>query len=88
MLDKKFIIVSKLRGKHDSFNALGHEIHITRFILLDLLQKNKITNDSVIVTVYKDRKFLYENLFQHVIDWDEFIKIYLDKVDTLDLTYY
>ncbi len=88
MFDKKFIIVSRLRDEHDSFNALGHEIHITRYILLDLLQKNKITNDYVIVTVNLERKILYENLFNNIIDWNEYKNKYEGKVEFLDLTYY
>jgi hypothetical protein len=76
---------------HISANALGHEIHLTRFILFDLLQKNIIDTDSIIVTLSKDRFFLYENIFKNIISWDIFINKNI-KDDTIykvfDLTYY
>jgi len=86
-----YIIVSKKCSNygHSFENALGHEIHLTRFMLFDLLQKNVINLDSTIVTLYEDRFFLYNKTFRNIITWDEYVNN--KKTDTnteIDLTYY
>ena len=43
-----FIILSKIANSHEFVNPLGHEIHLTRYILFDLLQKNLI-NENVFI---------------------------------------
>jgi hypothetical protein len=69
-----YIIVSKKEEKyHSGFSALGHEIHLSRYILCDMLNKNFITKNDTIVTLNIDRKFLYSNLFENIISCDEFI---------------
>jgi hypothetical protein len=69
-----YIIVSKKDGiYHTGFSALGHEIHLGRYILCDMLSKNYITKDDIIVTYNIDRKFLYSNLFDNIISYEEFI---------------
>lgn len=47
--------------------CLGHEIHMTRYVLFDMLVQNRVTTDDVIVTL-KDRRFLYTQIFSNVID--------------------
>lgn len=51
-------------------HALGDEIHMHRNILLDLLDKNIITNQIVIYCLL-DRKFLYSNIFDNVYCYEE-----------------
>lgn len=53
--------------------CLGHDLHLTRIIILDLLNKEKInSNDTIIVT--KDRQFMYENIFKNIITYNEFVE--------------
>jgi len=90
-MEKTYIIVSKKdpNFEHGFTNPLGHEIHITRFILMDLLQKKKISEESIIVTLKEDRFFLYNNIFNHVIDWYSYQNIIkLDCDVEVDLTFY
>jgi len=86
-----YIIVSKkctIYG-HGFVNPLGHEIHLTRFILFDLLQKNMINLECTIVTLYEDRFFLYNKTFKNIITWDEYVNNKkTDKNIEIDLTYY
>ena len=51
---------------------LGHELFFTRKILLLLLYNNLINKNVTIVTLYNDRKFLYENYFNNVITYKEY----------------
>jgi hypothetical protein len=46
-------------------HALGDEIHMHRNILLNMLEKNIITNEIVIYCL-EDRSFLYSNIFKNV----------------------
>ena len=88
---KNYIILSKEYEngiQHTCSNALGHEIHITRFILFDLFQKNIINSDYIIVTLYEDRFFLYDNIFKNVITWNDFKNNNHQDKDILDLTHY
>jgi len=69
-------------------NTIGHEIHITRPILLFLLSKNLISINDTIVTKSKERFFLYTSIFKNVIEYDSFNPIdieyyYLTDLNTL-----
>jgi hypothetical protein len=91
-MDKQiYIIVSKKCNVygHGFVSALGHEIHLTRFILFDLLQKNLINSNCTIVTLYEDRFFLYDNTFKNLLTWEDFDKN-LNNLNNhiIDLTYY
>lgn len=86
-----YIILSKPHTTHSGCNALGHEIHITRFILFDLLQKKCINNETFIVTINQDRFFLYTNTFNNVIEWSDYNKfeeIIKQESNIIDLTFY
>jgi len=53
--------------------CFGHDLHISRLIILDLLNKEIInTNDTIIIT--KERQFLYDNIFKNVITFNEFVE--------------
>ena len=70
---KKYIVVSKIENEnHSGFCALGHEIHLGRFILLDMLDKKYINTNDVIVTSNIDRFFLYSKIFKNIISYDEY----------------
>lgn len=88
----KYLLVSKPDGEfHTQVCALGHEIHISRFILFDLLQKDLIDSSSIIVTLNEDRIFLYNKTFKNVITWNNYInnqKNTINKIPVIDLTYY
>jgi hypothetical protein len=59
---------------HDNLiNAMtiGHEIHITRPILLLLFSMNLISRNDTIVTKNSERFFLYSNIFSKVIGYDD-----------------
>lgn len=68
---------------------LGHEIHLSRIMLLKMLMKKQVTTDDVIVTS-KDRKFLYTKIFKTVIDYDDLKQRELEfkDLERLFLTYY
>jgi hypothetical protein len=86
-----YVILSKkcnIYG-HGFVNPLGHEIHLTRFILFDLLQKKLIDLNSTIVTLYDDRFFLYSKVFRNLITWDDYVTNHKKETNTeIDLTYY
>lgn len=50
--------------------ALGHEIHILRVIIFDLLCKGLISQNDIIITM-KDRKFFYEKIFSNTSSIEE-----------------
>ena len=79
-----YIILSKDDNVHTGFSALGHEIHLARFILCDMLHTNFINKDDTIVTYSSDRFFLYNNFFINVISYNEYLLLNnLHKQDTL-----
>lgn len=41
-------------------SCLGHEIHITRIIIIDMLNQGFINDNDIIVVKNNDKKFLYE----------------------------
>jgi len=72
----------------ENVECLGHEIHITRCIIIDMLLKGYIKNNDIIVTK-KDRKFLYTLLFNNVIDINDFKNIELnDTYNIINLNEY
>lgn len=82
-----FIILSKqLNSCHSGNNALGHELHISRFILCDMLNRSLINTSDTIVTLSSDRIFLYSLVFNHVITFDEFIQKNINENNIIDLT--
>ena len=82
-----YIILSKqVNSCHSGNNALGHELHISRFILCDMLNRSLVNKSDTIVTVNGDRFFLYTLLFDTVIEFNDFIKKNVNKNDILDLT--
>jgi hypothetical protein len=56
---------------YDHF-CFGHDIHLSRLIIFDMLNKNIITNKETLI-VTKDRQFLYSSIFENVITFEEFI---------------
>lgn len=54
--------------------GLGDELHFERPMILDLLEKNLITTEIVIVC-FKDRKFLYENIFNNIFFVEDYEKV-------------
>ena len=50
-------------------HALGDEIHMHRNILLSLLEKNFISNETVIYCL-SDRSFLYSNIFKNIFCYE------------------
>ena len=86
-----FVILSKKEcGHHTGENALGHEIHLTRYILYDMLQKNVFDNNVNIVTISKDRFFLYSNIFTKIHEWNDYKKKQTinNNIKVIDLTKY
>ena len=63
----------KLDNSHmlGCLNAVGHELCLTRHIIMILLSNNLISKDDTIVTRNKDRFFLYSNIFKNVIAYDD-----------------
>lgn len=88
MPDRFYIIVSKHCNGHSGKNALGHEIHISRFILFDLLQKGLIDSNSIIVNLFRDRFFLYDKYFKNVITYNDYEKNKRAHIEEIDLTQY
>lgn len=71
-IQDKYIQSIILPYVYDHF-CLGHDLHISRIIVFDLLNKNIINNnDTLIVT--KDRQEFYNNLFKNIITFTEFIE--------------
>lgn len=66
--------------------TIGHEIHITRPILLFMLSKNIITTDEIIVTKSEERFFLYSDIFKNIISYDD-MPINVPSHDILDITH-
>lgn len=64
-------------------NTIGHELHITRPILMILLSMNLISSDDTVVTRNKERFFLYSNTFKNVIGYDELAD--KDNIDIIDI---
>jgi hypothetical protein len=90
----KYIIVSSsdtvtLKNKWNATINLGHELFFTRKIVLILLSNNLITNDKyVIVTANNDRKFLYDKIFNNVLNFNEFIMKKVSHDDVFNICPY
>ena len=67
--------------------CLGHEIHITRIMVLDMLIKNKINTDDIIVT-FDDRKFLYSKIFTNIINYEKFLELDKKNYDVINIIDY
>jgi hypothetical protein len=52
-------------------NTVGHEIHVTRPIVMILLSMGLITSSDTIVTRNDERFFLYSNIFNNIIGYDD-----------------
>jgi hypothetical protein len=71
-----YIVVSANYVKHHcGYNAIGHEIHLSRHILMDMYDKGYISNNDIIVTVSKFRFFFYSKIFKNIILYDDFINL-------------
>ena len=90
-----FIIVStslNYKGKiigHDCINrasTIGHEIHITRPLLLFLFCNNLISGEDIIVTKNKERFFLYSKIFKNMIEYDN-LPIDIKDNEIIDITH-
>jgi hypothetical protein len=53
--------------------CFGHDIHVSRIIVFDMLNKNIINNEDVLI-VTKDRQFLYSHVFNNILTFEEFIQ--------------
>jgi hypothetical protein len=70
-----YILTKNEDEHHTGYCALGHEIHLSRHILLDMLDRNYINvNNDIIVTTNIDRKFLYSNIFRNIISYNDYEK--------------
>ena len=76
----------KYRFHDDIINAMtvGHEVCLTRPIVMILLSMNLISRDCTIVTQDKSRFFLYSNIFKNVIGYDD-IPSNIDDSQIIDL---
>jgi hypothetical protein len=68
------------------FSNLGHEIFLTRKIIIVLLENNYINTNYIIVTKNNDRKFLYSGIFK-TISYNEYLKIDAKEI-VIDLNCY
>lgn len=70
----------------DPSSPLGHELHVSRIILLDLLCKGLIDANNVEIYTQRDRVFLYNQIFPNVFSFDQLSEKSSDEV--IDLTNY
>lgn len=80
-----YLILSQKDESHCELNALGHEIHISRFILMSMLKNNYITIKDTIIIICEDRKFLYSKIFENVIMYDDFLNMNIPENNILRL---
>lgn len=71
--------------KRYSKMCLGHEIHMSRFVLFDMLLQNVISINDIIVTL-KDRLFLYTKIFPNCIDDITFMNMDKTKYKIINLS--
>jgi hypothetical protein len=81
-----YIIVSSDTLIHCEISALGHEIHMSRYVLCQLLHHKRINKNDTIVTRTEDRMILYTKLFKNVIIHSTFRSLNVSADDILDLT--
>jgi hypothetical protein len=89
----KYIIVAKNIFNGDSKNDIANplsvteiatELVITRLRLIDLLQSGHINSSDCVVTI-GERKCLYTNIFENVMDFKEFSLLSASSEDVIDL---
>lgn len=83
----KIILVSDIYGTVGVSPCLGHELHWTRCILIDLLCKKLVTTEDIIVTI-NDRKVFYDGIFKNTLNVQEYEQLDKSKYETLDLRPY
>lgn len=66
--------------------TIGHEIHITRPVLMVLLSNKLITTDDIIVTKNYERFFLYNKIFKNIIQYDD-LPLNVSGNEMIDLTH-
>jgi hypothetical protein len=82
------VICSVPSFNHGCSSALGHEIGVSRHVVFDMYYENFLDKKKdIIVTNNNDRKFLYTNIFDNVISYEDFLKQNIDTKEILDLTY-
>jgi len=81
-----YIIVCSDIASHCETTALGHEIHMSRYVLCQLLHHNCISESDTIVTRTEDRCILYTKLFTNVITHNVFKKLQINPDEIVDLT--
>lgn len=59
---------------HDHL-ALGHEIHVSRILIFDLLNKNFISTKDTLILREPDRHFLYSSTFANIITYKQFCEL-------------
>jgi len=81
-----YIVISKDdKNYHTGFCALGHEIHLSRFILFDMFYKKYIDDNCIIVTVNEERKFLYNNVFKNIISYNKFTELNINNEQMINI---
>ena len=71
---------------HNGIDNLGHEISFSRKVLAKLLEHNYVTKDDCVVTLNDDRKFLYTNLINNVLSYNEFSILNISPCNIIRLT--
>lgn len=87
---KKYILVSSSdKNNWGDYSNLGHELFLTRKIVLILLLNKLINNDEyIIVTANNDRKFLYNKIFDNVLTFNQFKNNKILNGNVIDLCPY
>ncbi len=89
----KYIIVAKNIYEGTSLSDIANplqvteiatELIITRLKLIDMLQCSQITKEDCVVTV-EERKCLYTNIFENVINYQEFLSKNINENNVIDL---
>jgi len=83
-----YIIVSSDINKHCEITALGHEIHMSRYMLCQLLHNKIVNENDTIVTRTEDRRILYTKMFRNVLTHALFKNQNISNENILDLTYF
>jgi len=73
-------------SSNNNFSCLGHEINLTRFVIIDMLIQKFINENDIIVVRNNDNKFLYEKLFNNVLTFNEYYNLKKNNFDIIDLT--
>jgi hypothetical protein len=89
----KYIIAAKSEAKGNSIDdiksplrvtEIATELVITRLRIIDML-RNKLIDKSDCIVTASERKCLYENFFDNVIDYHEFMSLKVPKHRIVDL---